>query len=233
MPHCHAYHKELLFIEEYINSFQKIMEFPPIKIGQIFTRKNVKIYEITRPWAAWETMFDHPGEKDFQQKLLDAISLHMKDHSTTLEEFYYNKLDYQWVTNRISKNNHLVCYFVVFFQESFRTQIDFTDEEIDLSKYATRRIRELLGRGPSKMTVSFFNQSAIIYRIHDVLPPEILAFASSTLANQRSIFDLLRNTLETILHESSEISPMPCHLLMQFNTDLNQVLALSTDDALL
>jgi len=233
MPHCHAYHKELLFIEEYINIFQKFMEFPPIEIGQIFTRKNVKIYVIMRPWAAWETMFGHPGEVDFQQKLLDAISLYHKDQSTNLEEFYDNKLDYYWVTNRFSKNNHLVCNFVVFFQEPFPTQIDFSDKEINLSKYAARRIRELLGRGPSKMTVSFFNQSTVIYRIHDVLPPEILAFASSTLAYQSSIFDLLRNTLETILHESSEISPMPCHILMEFNTDLNQVIALATDDALL
>ena len=231
MPHCHAYYKELFFIEEYINTFQKSMELPLIKIGQISVRKNIKIYEILRPWAVWETTFGHPGEEAFQQKLLNAISLYMKSQHTNLEEFYGNKLDYYWVTNRFSRNNHLVCYFIAFFQEPFRNQIDFSVEETQLSKYAARQIRELLGRGPSKITVSFFNQSMVVYRIHDVLPPKTLSFASSTPANQRSIFDLLKNTLETILHEPSENSPLPCHILIEFNPDRNQVIALAIGDA--
>ncbi len=219
------------FIEKYINTFQKKLELPLIEIKEMFTQKNVKIYEINRPWTIWEKEFGYPGETEIQEKLLKAISAYMRDNYTQLEQFYKNEMDFFWVTNRYDKSGVLSCYLIVFFKEAFRVKNDFLEREKDHVKHFGKRFRDLLGRGPNKVTASFFAEKLTLYCIFEPLPPQMMLFASQSGKNNASISELVRSTVESVHREAVQHVKGTDRFFSNFSIDKNRLLTLVVNDA--
>lgn len=222
---------EKKFIEKYINTFQKKLELPLIEIKEIFTQKNVKIYEISRPWTIWEKEFGYPGETEIQEKLLQAIAAYMKDNYRQLEEFHKNEMDFFWVTNRYDKDGMLSCYFIVFFKAAFRVKNDFLEREKEYVKHFGKRFRDLLGRGPHKVTASFFAEKLTFNCIFEPLPPQMLLFASQSDKNNASISELARNTIESVHREVSKNAKDTDRFFSNFSIAENRILTLVVNDA--
>lgn len=106
--------KEFEFVNRFANCFQESYELPQVKLCEIFTNKNVKIYKLCRRLTAWEDKFNQPGETEIQRQLKSAISSYMEKHADSFDVFYQNQLEMYWVTNRFRFDDRICCFGVVF-----------------------------------------------------------------------------------------------------------------------